>query len=418
MAPPDPERPSRRRTRDNGDGSAYQTGDGRWRGSITIGFGPDGRQRRRYVSGATRREVLARLAEARDQRDAGVDVTRTTTVADWLEHWLTTIAARTVRPSTLEGYTTAVRVWATPAVGRKRLDRLTPDDLERLYADMLDAGRSVGTVRATHRALARALQVATERGRIARNPARLVHLPEVDAKEIEAFTEEEARAILAAAEGTWNAARWSVALAIGLRQGEALGLSWEHVDFDKGMVRVRHALQRITGHGLQLVPVKSRAGRRNIALPPALAQALREHRQQQRVARLEDGPRWTGWRTRVLHPGGPEHDVELVFAQRSGRPIDTRADHRDWEALLVSAGVRDARLHDARHTAATLLLEQGVPARVVMEILGHSQISLTLGTYSHVTSRLAGEAAAAMEGALWGAAPAEPAPRARGRRTS
>lgn len=123
-------------------------------------------------------------------------------------------------------------------------------------------------------------------------------------------------------------------------------------------------------------------------LPAPLIDALRAHRTAQLEERLAAANLWQG-----EHP--------LVFAQQTGRPIDPGTDWKAWKALLASAGVRDARLHDARHTAATLLLQQGVPARVAMQVLGHSQIGLTLGTYSHVVPELAQEAAARMAAALW-----------------
>jgi integrase len=151
---------------------------------------------------------------------------------------------------------------------------------------------------------------------------------------------------------------------------------------------VRQALQRQPGHGLVIVEPKSRAGRRTIALPVQLVDALRAHRTAQLAERMRAGSEWT--------------DHGLVFTQPNGRPIDPRQDWGAWKRLLGAASVRDARLHDARHTAATLLLQQGVSARVAMQILGHSQISLTLGTYSHVVPELATEAAASMGRALWG----------------
>jgi integrase len=155
-----------------------------------------------------------------------------------------------------------------------------------------------------------------------------------------------------------------------------------------GALAVRQALQRQPGKGLVMVPPKSRAGRRTIALPPPLRDALRAHRAVQLGERLAAGSVW--------------EDHDLVFCQENGRPIEPRSDHRAWRALLADAGVPQARLHDARHTAATLLLQQGVKARVAMDILGHSQISLTLGTYSHVAPELAEDAARRMGEALWG----------------
>jgi integrase len=179
-----------------------------------------------------------------------------------------------------------------------------------------------------------------------------------------------------------------VALSLGLRQGQALGLTWDAVDLELGTLTVRQALQRQPGKGLVFVQPKSRAGRRTITLPGPLSDALRAHRTAQLAERMAAGSLW--------------HDDDLVFCQADGRPIDPRSDHRAWRVLLTAANVRPPRLHDARHTAATLLLQQGVPARVAMEILGHSQISLTLGTYTHVVPELAEDAARRMGEALWG----------------
>jgi integrase len=165
-------------------------------------------------------------------------------------------------------------------------------------------------------------------------------------------------------------------------------LRWDDLDLERPTLTVRRALQRKPGGGLVLVEPKSAAGRRTVVLPRPLVTALRRHRVAQHEERLAAGSPWT--------------DTGLVFTTKLGPPIDPRNDHRAWQQLLVRAGVRPARLHDARHTAATLLLAQGVPARVAMQILGHSQISLTLGTYSHVVPELAYEAAERMAGVLWG----------------
>jgi len=226
-----------------------------------------------------------------------------------------------------------------------------------------------------------------QRGRVARNVATLVDAPTPRRDEAEPLTKAEARLLLDAVRTLPNGARWSVALALGLRQGEALGLLWDAIDLDAGTLTVRWALQRQTGKGLVLVPPKSKAGRRTIKLPDPLRDALRQHRAQQAEQRLAAGSLW--------------EDGGFVFCQPNGRPLDARRDWKAWKDLLRSAGVRDARLHDARHTAATLLLQQAVPARVAMQILGHSQIQLTLGTYSHVVPELAQEAADRMGAALW-----------------
>ena len=302
-------------------------------------------------------------------------------------HWLDDIAARRVRPSTLTTYRGYVRNRVNPTLGRHRLDRLQPEHLEQLYRQLEEEGLAAASVLQIHRILARALKVAMQRGKIVRNVATLVDAPSVQREEVQPLTLEEARRVLNAAATVRNSARWSVALALGLRQGEALGLTWEDVDLDHGALTIRRALQRQTGRGLVLVAPKSRAGRRVIPLPQELVQALRTHRTTQMQERLRAGSMW--------------RDGGFVFASPTGTPVDPRNDHATWKRLLVAAEVKPARLHDARHTAATLLLTQGVPARVAMEILGHSQIGLTLGTYTHVALELSRDATSRVADALW-----------------
>lgn len=374
----------------SGESTIYRDGAGRWHGFVSMGLKDNGRRDRRHVSGQRRGDVVAKVRALEARRDAGVaGVTgKPVTVAMWLEHWLDTIAARKVRPSTLARYRQLAAHQLMPALGHHRLDRVQPEHLEALYTKLLDGGAAPASVLQAHRVLSRALKVAMQRGRIARNVASLVDPPTVQRAEIDPLSATEARRVLATAAGKRNGARWSVALALGLRQGEALGLTWPAVDLDAGRLTVRLALQRQAGQGLVLVPPKSRAGRRTIALPLPLVESLKAHRAAHLAERLAAGPLWEG------------HG--LVFCQPNGRPLDPRSDHRAWRALLTEAGVRGARLHDARHTAATVLLQQGVPARVAMEILGHSQIGLTLGTYSHVVPEIAQDAADRMGAALWG----------------
>ena len=373
-----------------GESSIRQDGSGRWHGYVSMGYAPGGTRDRRHVSGATRAAVVRKVRELEKQRDAGAvpQSGKSSTVEAWLEHWLTTIAVARVRTSTYQGYESKVRQRIIPALGHHRLDRLQPEHVERFYAELTAAGLASATVLQIHRVLSRALKVAVQRGRVARNVCTLVDAPSLKRDEVSPLNADEARSVLNACRGERNEARWSVALALGLRQGEALGLQWKDVDLDAGTLTVRRALQRLRGKGLVFVEPKSRAGRRTIVLPASLRRALQAHEEAQRAEREQMPEAW--------------HDHDLVFCQYDGKPIDPGADYKAWKRLLVRAEVRNARLHDARHTAATLLLLQGVPARVAMQVLGHSQITLTLGTYSHVVPELATEAAQRMESALWG----------------
>ena len=377
--------------RADGESTIYRDNGGRWHGYVSMGQTDNGRRDRRHVSGQRRKDVVAKVRELERKRDAGMPSTpgRQVTVGGWLEHWLDNVAAQRVRPSTLMRYRQLVRLQLSPKVGHQRLDRLQPEHLEQAYAQLLATGLAPATVLQAHRVLSRGLKVAMQRGHVARNVCALVDPPAVIRHELRPPTASDARAVLAAAAQERNSTRWSVAFSLGLRQGEVLGLPWDAVDLDAGTLTVRQALQRRAGVGLVVVEPKSRAGRRTISLPTPLTEALRAHRTAQREERLRAGSEW--------------QDHGLVYTQVNGRPIDPRSDHRQWQALLKRAGVPPARLHDARHTAATVMLTLGVPARVAMQVLGHSQISLTLNTYSHVMPELAQDAAARVGKELFGA---------------
>lgn len=371
-----------------GESSILQDETGRWHGYVSMGSGPGGARDRRHVSGKRRTDVVRKVRAFEEAREAGTAPAagKAPTLAEWLEQWITTIASRRLKPRTVDSYRSQISNHLVPLLGHHRLDKLQPEHLERAWANLEAQGLSASTALLNHRILSRALRVAVQRGRVGRNVAQLVDPPTLVRQEIVPLTAGEARAVLEAARGQRNAARWTVALALGLRQGEALGLRWDDVDLVDGVLTVRHALQRQTGKGLVLVAPKSGAGRRRLVLPEPLRLDLGRQREAQAAEHEYAGELW--------------HDLGFVFAQADGRPIGAPADWAAWKALLQRAGVRDARLHDARHTAATLLLQQGVPARVAMQLLGHSQISMTMH-YTHVVDELAHAAALGMTKALW-----------------
>lgn len=388
-------------TRSDGEGSIYyDAAKDRHVGSYVTGW-RDGKPTRRKVSAKSRADCARKLRDLRDKVNAGtLPAGRVPTVGEWLTVWLEHIAAAKVRPNTLRGYRTYVDRYLIPLLGSHRIDRLTPEHVENAWKQLLEVGRpetgesgrpvkplSSTSAHQAHRILARALKVAQQRGHVQRNVATMVDAPAVAETEMTPLTKAEARRILAAAEGDRLQARWSIALSLGLRQGEVLGLTWDNVDLDQGVIRVRQALSRQKGVGLVLGPVKSRAGRRVLKIPKVLLAELKAHRKAQSAERLAAGTWWA--------------DGDYVFTTLEGKPIDPRADWAAWRALLVAAGVDAVRLHDARHTAATFLLAKGVPTRVVMEILGHSQISVT-SKYQHVVDEMQVAAVDAISEELWG----------------
>jgi integrase len=387
---PRPRMTSKDRKRASGESSIYRDDDGRWHGFVSMGQKENGRRDRRHVSGAKRADVVAKVRAIEAKRDAGmVDAAgRAPTVGEWLDHWLDNIASRKVRARTLESYRSTVRLHLRPGIGHHRLDRLQPEHLERLYAALAEKGLSPASILRAHRVLSRAVRVASQRGKVARNVATLVDPPAVKRPQRALpLSAAEAREVMSAAHSHRNAARWTVALAVGLRQSEALGLRWSDVDLDNGTLSVRRGLHRVRGQGLIYEEPKADRSRRTLALPAQLVDALRAHRAAQLEERITAGPLW--------------QDHDLVFAQPNGRPIERKSDWRAWKTLLRDAGVREVRLHDGRHTAATLLLSEGVHPRVVMEVLGHAQMRTTTDTYSHVMPALGRDAADRMGNALW-----------------
>ena len=365
--------------RANGEGSVYRAADGRWHVELQWGADPrSGRPRRSHSTAPTQKAALAKLDEMRRKARVGVLDKEKLLVGDWLDLWLSAVAV-SLKPSTRKTYETNVG-YLRARWGSLRLHELRPEHLERLYGELRERGHASATVAGVHRTIRASLNEAVRREWIEKNPATHARPGRVVEQEVVPLTTEEAKAILDVAATKRNGARWAVALALGLRQGEALGLCWDDLDLDAGELRVRRAIQRVPwrhgcgatpcggsastcprryGGGLIEVEPKSAAGRRTMALPSSLTASLRAHGEAQRAEREFAGSMW-----RQGPHGG------WVFANAVGRPIDSRKDWAAWKELLREAGVRDVRLHDARHSAATYLLIQGVDARTVMGIPG------------------------------------------------
>jgi integrase len=318
------------------------------------------------------------------------------TVADHLRGWLETVRP-TIRATTFVSYEGHVRLHIVPLLGRIPLGKLTPADVRRLLAHRLEAGASPRSAQYTHAVLSRALRQAERDGDIRRNVAALVTPPRVRQHEISPLDPDQARTLLDAAKGDRLHALYAVATALGLRQGEALALRWQDTDLHAGLLRVTATLQRVPvmlrgpddggrGTRYRLEPPKTAKGRRTLPLPGMVTSALRDHRVRQLEERLAAGAAWQEW--------------DLVFTTTIGTPLDARNVSRAFTNLLDRAGLPRIRFHDLRHSAATLMLAQGVDARTIMETLGHSQIGITMNTYAHVLPSMQREAADRMDAVL------------------
>lgn len=370
------------RKRGQGEGTIRKRADGRWEAMATIHL-PDGTTKRQSLYGKTQKEVREKLTAIRRDQDRGLPVvTERQTVGEFLARWLEEAARPKLKPKTYASYAQLIRLYIVPALGKQQLATLAPQHIQAMMNRMVKGGLSHRTARYTHAVLRRALNQAERWGLVARNVAKLVDPPRAQPHDILFLTPEQARTLLDTVRDDRLAALYSVALSLGLRQGEILGLRWEDVDLERRTVTVRKQLQRID-RVPQLVDLKTRQSRRTINLPAPLVQQLRAHRAQQAQERLQLGQDW--------------HDWGLVFCSTIGTPLEPRNLVRLFKAHLQRAGLPDVRFHDLRHSCASFLIAQGVNPRIVMETLGHSQIGLTMNTYAHVFLDAQRQAAEAME---------------------
>ena len=358
------------RKRGNGEGSVYRRGDGR-----VVGEYKDANGKRRYVSGKTKAEVLRKLRQLLADRDGGIAYdSENLMVGAYLDRWLRAMRG-SVRQRTWERHEQVVRLHLRPTLGNVRLDRLNAMQVQAVYGSKLEGGLSPRTVEIVHATLHKALKQAVGWTLIPRNVAEAATPPRPVGREIRALSREQARALLDAARGDALEAFYVLAVTTGMRNGELLALQWRDVDFDAGTLRVRRSVFNGTVN-----PPKTKAGNRTIRLTGMAVAAL-------------EGPRRAA--TRAGDPG-------WVFPSRSGTPLSVHNVHnRSWKPLLRRAGLPPTtRMHDLRHTCATLLLSRGVPVKVVSEMLGHGDVAITLSVYQSVLPHMQDSAARAMDDAL------------------
>jgi integrase len=413
----------------------YSEYDGKWHGRVTMGVRDNGTPDRRHVKRDSESEVITEVRKLERERDSGKarKPGRAWTVEKWISHWYENIAEPTVRYKTQTYYRTAMTKYIVPGIGAHKIDKLEPEHIEKFYGRLRKEEAGSSTLLQVHRTLRASLNEAERREMITKNPIKVVRSPQTTEIEIEPLTVDNAQAVLAEARKRRNGVRWAIALALGFRQGEAIGLKWTDLVVEwhhgcpedepcsraypvhcpkahaTGTLTVRRALQRQTwkhgcepektcdrkrgadcpkrhGGGLVIVEPKSRAGRRVVSIPPPLIPALLDHKEAQAEERAKAADLW--------------QENDWIFAQANGKATDPRADYGEWKAVLAAAGVREARLHDARHTAATFLLVMGVAPRAAMDVMGWSKIDMAQ-RYMHVPDELRNSIASQLGSLLW-----------------
>jgi len=373
--------------RGNSEGTIRKRSDGRWESRLVL---PDGERKSLY--GKTRQEAMQRLDRERLRREQGLaSLNERQTVADYLREWMEAKRHR-VRQGTAIRYQAEVRLRLIPGLGNIPLTKLSPQHLQSFYARLLSAGTSPGMVAYCHHVLYTALEEAMRFGLVPRNVADLVDPPRKSRRELAVYDEDQARKLIAAASGDRFEALCILVLATGMRQGGLLALRWSEVNLDKSTLTVRATLQQYPGQRPSREETKTTHSERMIALPQTAVKALTQHYKLQQKEQARLGAAWNA--------------CDLVFPNTIGNPVHASSFRSRWWRVLVRKAVLPyIRFHDLRHTAATLLLGRGVPVKVVSEMLGHANVSITLNMYGHVLPHMQQQAAQTMDAILSGDEP-------------
>lgn len=383
---------SRPKRKPSGSGTVYRRKDGRYEAAVWVTT-PNGQRRRKRVYRHTYEEAHEKYVALMRQVHQGYRVaTRSQRVDEYLQYWLEEVAKPGVRRTTYAKYETFIRLYLAPGLGKKRLEKLTTADVRAFLNAQRDDGVSAHKMQAMHAILRNALQNAMREDLVARNVAALVRIPQAGPREFRPWSVDEAVTFLDSARQHPLYAAFVLVLALGLRRGEVLGIPWDQLDLDDGTVRVRQQLQRVDGE-LRLTGVKTRRSGRMVPLPDLCIRALRKRKAEQAADRLALGEAW--------------QETGLVFTTRHGTPVEPRNLARTFDLLCERASVRRIRLHDTRHTCASLLAAAGTHPRTIMAILGHSQIGVTTNVYTHVATEDQRAAVGLLGGLLDRAAGAE-----------
>lgn len=388
---------ARKTTRNaQGAGSIRQRADGTWEARYTVGRDPGtGKQIRKSVYGTTQKEARQKLSQAIAALDIGTYFEPSKiTLGQWMETWLADYTSDK-KYLTVKHYTAQVNTHIKPALGAVKLSALSAPQIQKFYNGMLnDAAHPLApkSVRNIHGILTKALSTAVRVGYLRINPAAMVTLPRVERKEIKPLTDVQVKALLAAADGDEFGSLFKVVVFTGLREAEAVGLTWDCVDFTTGTVKVCKQLQKRpqAAGGFVYAPLKNDKAR-TITPAPFVMDILKARQQEQAAQRLRAGERWEGWQSEK------ERQTSLVFTNELGRHLHPQTVYNHFKKLAAEVGAPDACVHDLRHTFAVLSLQNGDDVKTVQGNLGHATAAFTLDVYGHVSERMKADSAARMQ---------------------
>lgn len=359
-------------------GSVVKRG-GKWSIVFDLGRDESGKRKQKWIGGyRTKKEAQAALAEQVTAVEQGSYIPPANqSVAEFLVDWGNQKKLQ-VRPSTWRSYEWTLNYHVIPHIGHLKLKQVTPNHIEKLYSTLRESPRPDGkpgtlserTILHVHLILQNAFDRAIRWGLIGRNPCKLVDAPRPKKIEMKVWTKEQVQEFLKSSEEDTLYHVFLLLLTTGMRVGETLGLRWQDVDLDNARLTVRQQISFIHG-GHVFQPPKTKAGNRTIPIPQQVVHVLNQVKRDQKGKQRIFGDEY-----RV--------DLDLVCCTDKGTPLYHGNLTARWNALIKNAGVPRIRIHDARHTHASLLLQQGVNPKVVAERLGHANVSITLDTYTHL----------------------------------
>ena len=383
-----------------GGGTIRPRPDGRWEARFTVGRDPGtGKQIQRSVYGSTQKEVRQKLAQAVAALDNGDYFEPSKmTLARWVEIWLEEYTGDK-KYLTVKHYKAQCRAHIVPSLGAVKLSELTTPQIQAFYNHLQREGLASKSVRNIHGILTKCLSTAVQVGYLRNNPASAVTLPKVVKKDIQPLTDEQVRDFLRVSAADEYEILLKVILFTGLRESEAIGLTWDCIDFKAGTVTICKQLQKrpLSDGGFTFAPLKNDKTR--IIKPAASVIALLSRRwKEQTEQRLRAGEAWQGWQS------AEERKAALVFTTLTGTNLSPQTVYNHYKKLSAQIGAPDSRVHDLRHTFAVLSLQNGDSVKTVQGNLGHATAAFTLDVYGHVSEKMKEDSAARMEGYIQGIA--------------
>lgn len=368
------------RNRANGEGTVFKRKrDNKWVAEMILGIDENGKRIVKRFAHETKKKVTEWLSEQQTAKQQGLIVEpHRQTLGQFLDHWLETTVKDNRKPATYLNYRQMVNVHIKPEIGSVPLGKLTAQHVQMCYHRRRQAGRSGRTVRLVHAVLHKALDQAVKWQLLARNLADAVEPPRVEHKEMSTLSPDQFIQFLRTAREDRLHALYTLAVTVGMRLSELLGLRWSSVDLKTSTIAITETWNKVGGRMQRGTP-KTKASRRAVTIPEVAVASLKRWKREQGEERLSLG----AWK-----------DPDIVFSTSIGTALNpANVRNRSFYPLLEKAGCPRIRFHDLRHTAATIMLWQGVSARVLQEVLGHAHVNVTLGTYAHVLPEQKKEAA-------------------------